>query len=78
MAGTLRRYVTVEDQDGNPVQFGPADQVPDWAAAKITNPAAWAEVDSAEGIDGDQNRPAAPKRRGRAPKAVDDGPGDEN
>lgn len=39
--GALRRYVCVEGPDGDVVQFGPGDEVPDWAIEKITNPNAW-------------------------------------
>lgn len=37
----LASYVHVHDDEGRTHQFGPDDTVPDWAAAKITNPRAW-------------------------------------
>ncbi|QSE94192.1 hypothetical protein JWS13_39135 [Rhodococcus pseudokoreensis] len=43
MGRRLSAVVHVLDEVGTYHQFGPTDVVPDWAAAKITNPAAWAE-----------------------------------
>lgn len=43
MPGRLRSYVHVNDERGGRHAFGPDDEVPDWAAAKITNPKAWAQ-----------------------------------
>lgn len=40
---TLRTNVHVTDADGVSHVFGPADEVPEWAQALITNPKAWAE-----------------------------------
>lgn len=37
----LAAYVTVRDENGTACLLGPDDDVPDWAEAKITNPAAW-------------------------------------
>lgn len=37
----LAAHVHVNDEHGKVHVFGPGDQVPDWAAAKITNPKAW-------------------------------------
>jgi hypothetical protein len=39
--GTLRSYVHVFDDAGQAHVFGPGDDVPDWAAERITNPRAW-------------------------------------
>ncbi|WP_139794561.1 hypothetical protein [Prescottella equi] len=39
----LATHVHVPDDSGVFHVFGPADQVPGWAAGLITNPAAWAE-----------------------------------
>lgn len=40
---TLKCFVHVKDEAGVPHAFGPADDVPEWAQALITNPKAWAE-----------------------------------
>jgi hypothetical protein len=45
MARRLNTFVYVPDKDGVPVGFGPADDVPDWAAELITNPDVWASDD---------------------------------
>lgn len=39
----LATHVHVADESGTVHVFGPADEVPRWAAELITNPAAWAE-----------------------------------
>lgn len=64
----LNTYVhAVErDEQGNPgrsQQFGPGDQVPDWARAAITNPDVW---------DGEDDAPRQAEQLGRPAKA---GPG---
>lgn len=41
---TLNGYVHVTDDKGAGHVFGPADEVPTWAQALITNPKAWAEA----------------------------------
>lgn len=49
----LTRHVSVRDEVGVIHEFGPdSPSIPDWAARKITNPAAWA--------DGEVPFPAAP------------------
>jgi hypothetical protein len=40
---TLANNVHVTDADGVAHVFGPADEVPEWAQALITNPKAWSE-----------------------------------
>jgi hypothetical protein len=40
---TLTTHVHVTDAEGTAHVFGPADEVPDWAQALITNPKAWTE-----------------------------------
>lgn len=45
MARRLNAFVYVPDKDGVPVGFGPADDVPDWAAELITNPDVWVPDD---------------------------------
>lgn len=47
---TLGTTVHVYDDDEKPHVFGPGDTPPDWAIAKITNPAVWAG-DSADVLD---------------------------
>ncbi|MGH8878164.1 MAG: hypothetical protein ACRD0P_12605 [Stackebrandtia sp.] len=41
MTGRLRTHVHVTDAAGRAIVFGPGDDVPAWAADKITNPRAW-------------------------------------
>jgi hypothetical protein len=41
---TLATNVHVTDERGTAHVFGPADDVPAWAQALITNPKAWAEA----------------------------------
>ncbi|MEV6897455.1 hypothetical protein [Amycolatopsis sp. NPDC051372] len=59
----LKSYVHVSDEDGRHGVFGPGDEVPEWAAARITNPKAWVdgEVPAADadqgGGEGDQVEP---------------------
>lgn len=38
---TLNTVVHVTDEAGESHVFGPADEVPEWAQARITNPKAW-------------------------------------
>ncbi|MFV8173792.1 hypothetical protein [Mycolicibacterium peregrinum] len=38
---TLARHVSVRDDVGGIYTFGPEDEIPEWAARKITNPSAW-------------------------------------
>lgn len=40
----LAAYVHVTDEEGRSHIFSPADEVPAWAASKITNPKAWVEA----------------------------------
>lgn len=40
----LRSYVHVTDDNGYSHEFGPGDDVPAWAQAKIVNPDAWASA----------------------------------
>ncbi|TGB37878.1 hypothetical protein [Mycolicibacterium peregrinum] len=56
---TLARHVSVRDDVGAIHTFGPEDEIPEWAAREITNPAAW------EG--GDVPFPAKPSKSGGAP-----------
>lgn len=47
MGRRLRTHVHVHDADGRTHAFGPDEDVPGWAAERITNPKAWAD-DSAD------------------------------
>ena len=51
----LRTHVHVQDEHGVSVAFGPHDDVPSWAADKITNPKAWDD----DPADADQTEPAS-------------------
>jgi hypothetical protein len=44
MAG-LTRYVSLRNDAGEVVSFGPGDDVPGWARKKITNPRVWDDFD---------------------------------
>jgi hypothetical protein len=44
MPRRLRRVVHLRDDRGVRHVFGPHDELPDWAAARIRNPAAWADT----------------------------------
>ncbi|MDF3308718.1 hypothetical protein P3H15_27245 [Rhodococcus sp. T2V] len=57
MGGRLSAFVHVADEQGTYHQFGPTDAVPEWAAAQITNPAAWADSPAAVVIE-EQDFPA--------------------
>jgi hypothetical protein len=57
MAG-LKVHVHVLDDQGQTHIFGPADDVPDWAAKTITNPNVWDEAD---------DKPAKPETQRKAP-----------
>lgn len=64
MAKKLNTTVHVLDDEGATHVFGPGDDVPTWAAKKITNPHVW------EGGDEDEAAAPAPRsgrgRRGEA------------
>jgi hypothetical protein len=46
----LATVVHVTDDKGVNHAFGPADEVPEWAQALITNPKAWAEAPVAQNV----------------------------
>ena len=48
MSGRLAAYVHVSSPEGEPVVLGPDSDLPDWAAAAIPNPKAWAEMPQPE------------------------------
>ncbi|MGW4240914.1 hypothetical protein [Nocardia sp. NPDC004722] len=74
----LISWVVAYDEHSAPCWFGPADEVPEWAARQITNPAAWdsAPAPAVEAGAGEaatsgepesEAEPVAPKRRTRKP-----------
>lgn len=70
MTRHLTGYVTVLGPDRRRTTFGPGDEVPAWAAEKITNPAAWTGQDN----DGSTPPPSAPKTETPDPPAGDEPP----
>lgn len=58
----LATYVHVTDEDGQSHVFGPSDEVPAWAAKRITNKKAWAEAPETD--DGEPSN-GEPPRSGR-------------
>lgn len=78
---TLKTNVHVTDENGRAHVFGPADEVPEWAQALITNPKAWLEPPIASRLTEPAPVPAAkkapakraPARRKAAGDAVSDG-----
>ncbi|MFD4699757.1 hypothetical protein [Streptomyces niveus] len=63
----LRTYVHLKDDKGLTHVFGPADDVPEWAQALITNPKAWAEAPEAEPVSRLTEQPAKKQPAKRAP-----------
>ncbi|MFC9995745.1 hypothetical protein [Nocardia sp. NPDC127526] len=72
----LISWVVAYDEHSAARWFGPADDVPEWAARQITNPAAWdsapapapdagAGEAATSGETGPEAEPVAPKRRTR-------------
>lgn len=57
-ARELVAYVHVADDQQQMHVYGPGDEVPDWAAARITNPKAWKDGDPPKvtGADGEVQR----------------------
>lgn len=60
---TLATNVHVTDAEGGAHVFGPADEVPEWAQALITNPKAWAEAPSVKRLTAPTPAPKAPAKR---------------
>jgi hypothetical protein len=58
---TLKTNVHVTDSAGVSHVFGPADEVPEWAQALITNSKAWLEPPSASRLTEPAPKPAAKK-----------------
>lgn len=66
----LNTHVTVHDQNGAPITFGPDVELPEWAARKISNPYVWdgdAPVFDTEPADEeiDEDAENEPARSGR-------------
>ncbi|MFD5198793.1 hypothetical protein ACFWM7_01220 [Streptomyces sp. NPDC058375] len=59
---TLKTNVHVTDSAGVSHVFGPADEVPEWAQALITNPKAWQVPPTPR-----ESTPAAPPAKKAAP-----------
>ena len=57
MGRQLAAYVHVTDDRGASHGFGPGDDVPAWAAAKITNPDAWSADDPEPAEEPDSPEP---------------------
>lgn len=64
---TLATNVHVTDADGVSHVFGPADEVPAWAAERITNPKAWAEP-PAQNVSRSEPAPKATPVKRAAPR----------
>lgn len=73
----LRTHVHVTDDSGAVHVFGPADEVPEWAQALITNPKAWQDPPTPAAPPAKKAAPArraAPRRKaGGGDAAVSDG-----
>lgn len=68
MAG-LVTHVSLRDETGNVVSFGPGDTVPEWARKRITNPAVWEDGEAPDSPDspsstGGGGAPEPPPRGG--------------
>lgn len=73
----LATWVHVTDDRGTSQAFGPDDEVPAWAASKISNPAAWAEAPEivsrlTETVSKPTAKKAAAKRTPRRKAVADD------
>ncbi|MBF6085216.1 hypothetical protein IU485_28000 [Nocardia cyriacigeorgica] len=71
----LNTYVHVLDETGQTREFGPDDQLPEWAINKITNPDVWADAPahtpetSEPAPAADEVKPEPVKRTARRSKA---------
>lgn len=69
MGRQLAATVYVADEEGVVRSFGPGDTLPDWAAAKITNPDAYVDNDEAAPAADDESAPhdsdGAPPKTGK-------------
>lgn len=66
---TLATPVHVTDDEGIAHVFGPADEVPEWVQARITNPKAWAEAPEPETSVSRLTEPAPVKKTAPAKRA---------
>lgn len=64
----LATIVHVTDDTGVSHAFTPADEVPAWAALKITNPKAWAEPPSVSRLTEPDTAPTKPPAKRAAPR----------
>jgi len=64
----LATFVHVTTNEGVSHVFTPADEVPAWAASKITNPKAWEVPPSASRL-AEPTPPAAPVKKAAAKRA---------
>jgi hypothetical protein len=48
----LVKHVSLRDDTGNVVSFGPGEDVPEWASKRITNPAVWEGGEAPESVAG--------------------------
>lgn len=64
---TLATPVHVTDDEGMTHVFGPADEVPEWAQERITNPKAWAEP-PAQNVARSEPAPSAKPVKRAAPR----------
>lgn len=71
---TLTTTVHVTDDKGTAHVFGPADEVPEWAQALITNPKAWTEAPSVKRLTEPAPEKVPAKRATPRRKAVTSGP----
>lgn len=69
---TLNTHVHVTDESGRAHVFGPADEVPEWAQALITNPKAWDEAPTSVNRSTDPAPKPATKRAAPRRKAAPD------
>jgi hypothetical protein len=60
---TLKTVVHVTDEAGERHVFGPADEVPEWAQKRITNPKAWDVAPSVCRLTEPTPAPKAPVKR---------------
>ena len=70
MSGWLATFVHVVDDEGETHILGPEDDVPGWAAKRITNPKAWAgspSLESAAGGGDGRKQGTSPSGSGAAP-----------
>lgn len=73
---TLNTNVHVTDDSGVSHVFGPADEVPTWAQALITNPKAWTDPPCVSRLTQSSAEPTRSARRTTRRKAAADGASD--